>query len=51
MLKYEHHSFKDQDLDLIEEFISDSPESFRIKEKLSSIRSYRLLPRKYKDEI
>lgn len=51
MLRYEHYSFKDNDLDLIEEFILDSSEPFQIKEKLNSIRSYRLLLRKHNDEI
>ena len=43
LLRYEHHSFSDSELDLIDEFISRVNEhTFRIDEKLNSIRSFRL---------
>jgi hypothetical protein len=43
LLRYEHQSFSDYDLDILEEFIMDSEEhTFRIEEKINSIRSYRL---------
>lgn len=43
LLRYEHHSFSDSELDLIEGFTSFVNEhTFRIDEKLNSIRSFRL---------
>ena len=43
MLRYEHRSFTNEELDSIEEFIDDLDEhTFRIKEKINSIRSFRV---------
>ncbi|WP_417319231.1 hypothetical protein [Emcibacter sp.] len=43
LLRYEHGSFSNDDLDLIEEFIHKTDEyTFSIDEKLNSIRAYRL---------
>jgi transcription termination factor NusB len=43
LLRYEHHSFTDIDLDLLEEFIDNVEEhTFRIEEKINSTRSFRL---------
>lgn len=43
LLRYEHPSFSDNELDLIDQFISNVEEhDFRIDEKINSIRSYRL---------
>jgi len=43
LLRYEHPSFSDNELDLIDRFISNIEEhAFRIDEKINSIRSYRL---------
>ena len=43
LLRYEHLSFSDNELDLIDEFISNVEEhTFRIDEKINSIRSFRL---------
>lgn len=43
LLRYEHQSFTEIELDLLEEFISDLKEhTFSIEEKINSIRSFRL---------
>jgi len=43
LLRYEHPSFSDKELDLIEVFISNVEEhAFRIDEKINSIRSFRI---------
>lgn len=43
LLKYEHPSFSDKELDIIDQFVSDIDEhAFRIDEKINSIRSFRL---------
>lgn len=43
LLRYEHPSFSDKELDLIDQFISNVEEhAFRIDEKINSIRSFRL---------
>ncbi len=43
LLRYEHSSFTDKELDLIEKFIESVKEhTFRIEEKINSIRSFRL---------
>lgn len=43
LLRYEHRSFSDSELDLIDQFIARVNEhTFRIDEKLNSIRSFRL---------
>jgi hypothetical protein len=43
LLRYEHPSFSDEELDLIDQFISSVEEpAFRIDEKINSIRSFRL---------
>lgn len=43
LLRYEHPSFTDNDLDIVEEFIMTTDEySFQIEEKINSVRSYRL---------
>jgi len=43
LLRYEHQSFTDIELDLLEEFISNLKEhTFSIEDKLNSIRSFRL---------
>lgn len=48
LLRYEHPSFKETDLDLIEKFITDTDEhTFQISEKISSARSFRLGQQKY----
>ncbi len=44
LLRYEHQSFTDNQLDLIEEFIDSVEEyAFHIEEKINSIRSFRLI--------
>jgi hypothetical protein len=43
LLRYEHPAFADEELDMIEEFIAGTDEhTFRIGEKINSIRSYRI---------
>ena len=43
LLRYEHQSFSDNDLDIVEEFIMNTDEyTFQIEEKINSVRSYRL---------
>ena len=43
LLRYQHPSFSDKELDLIDEFISTVEEhAFRIDEKINSTRSFRL---------
>jgi hypothetical protein len=43
LLRYEHQSFTENDLDDIEEFVTNIDEhSFQIEEKINSVRSYRL---------
>jgi hypothetical protein len=43
LLKYEHPSFSDNELDFIDQFISNVEEhTFRLGEKINSIRSFRL---------
>ena len=43
LLRYEHQSFTDIELDLLEEFISSLKEhTFNIEEKINSIRAFRL---------
>ncbi|MDH4027926.1 MAG: hypothetical protein OEU95_03745 [Nitrospirota bacterium] len=47
LLRYEHPSFTYNELDLIEQFISNVDEyAFKIDEKINSIRSYRLTSEK-----
>lgn len=44
MLRYEHTAFTVQELDKIEEFVTNlSEHTFKISEKLNSVRSYRLI--------
>ncbi len=43
LLKFEHRNFTDDDLDIIEKFVDTVPtDEFRIRERTSSIHSYRL---------
>jgi len=43
LLKFEHRNFTDNDLDMIEEFVEALPiDEFKIRERISSIHSYRL---------
>jgi hypothetical protein len=43
LLRYEHQSFTENDLDIVEEFVTNIDEySFQIEEKINSVRSYRL---------
>jgi hypothetical protein len=43
LLRYEHQSFAENDLDVVEEFVTGIEEcSFQIEEKINSVRSYRL---------
>lgn len=43
LLRYEHPSFSDRELDMIDKFVSNVNEhAFRIDEKINSIRSFRL---------
>jgi len=43
LLRYEHQTFTENDLDIVEEFVTNIDEySFQIEEKINSVRSYRL---------